>query len=139
METTKRGYAGTEGDVVLARVAGFLIDHVLTVILGLLLLLAMGPETTAGVYFFGAVAYLGYFVALEAAFGQTAGKYVAGVAVVNPDGTPISAGQALVRNVLRIVDGILNYAVGLVVMLVTEDRQRIGDLAAGTRVVRSRR
>jgi uncharacterized RDD family membrane protein YckC len=44
-----------------------------------------------------------------------------------------------VRNVLRIVDGILNYAVGLVVMLVTDGRQRIGDLAAGTRVVRSRR
>ncbi|ELY58180.1 RDD domain-containing protein [Natronococcus amylolyticus DSM 10524] len=139
METTKRGYAGTEGDVILPRVAGFLIDHVLTVILGVGLLFAMGPETTAGVYFFGAVAYLGYFVALEAAVGQTVGKYIAGVAVVNPDGTPISVGQALVRNVLRIVDGILNYAVGLVVMLVTDDRQRIGDLAAGTRVVRSRR
>jgi hypothetical protein len=44
-----------------------------------------------------------------------------------------------VRNLLRLVDGLLGYAVGVVVILVSSRNQRLGDLAAGTLVVRERR
>ena len=56
--------------------------------------------------------------------------------VVCADGRPAGMREIAVRTILRVVDGIGMYIVGLVVMLVTgERRQRIGDLAAGTIVV----
>ena len=44
--------------------------------------------------------------------------------------------EIAVRTVLRVIDGLFMYLVGLVVMLVTgQRRQRLGDMAAGTMVV----
>lgn len=52
---------------------------------------------------------------------------------------PASWGAVVVHNLLRIVDGIFFYLVGLIVMLATQRKQRVGDLAAKTVVVRTGR
>ena len=74
---------------------------------------------------------------LEAAWrGQTPGKRVMRLAVLNDDGTPVRWPAALTRNLLRAVDFLpFLYGTGLLSMLANRDFKRLGDLAAGTVVV----
>jgi uncharacterized RDD family membrane protein YckC len=68
--------------------------------------------------------------------GRTPGKRWLHLRVLMGDGRPIGWGPSLIRNLLRVVDGLPGaYTVGLVSMLLTRDFQRIGDLVAGTLVV----
>jgi uncharacterized RDD family membrane protein YckC len=68
--------------------------------------------------------------------GETPGKRMFGLRVVNDNGTPVGWGPSLVRNLLRAVDFMPSfYAFGLVSMLLNRDFKRLGDLAAGTIVV----
>jgi uncharacterized RDD family membrane protein YckC len=77
-----------------------------------------------------------YYFALESGDGQTVGKKVMKLRVVRADGRPAGMREIAVRTVLRVVDGVGGYIVGLIVMLATgQRRQRLGDLAAGTIVV----
>ena len=80
--------------------------------------------------------WLVYFVAFEATLGATLGKLLFGVRVRTADGGRIGWLEALIRNLLRVVDVCLGL-VTLLLMLLTPRRQRLGDLAAGTVVVRS--
>lgn len=68
--------------------------------------------------------------------GQTPGKRVMQIAVVNDDNTPVGWSASIIRNFLRIVDFLpMNYVAGLVCMILNKDFKRIGDLAAGTVVI----
>ena len=73
----------------------------------------------------------------EAAWrGQTPGKRMMRLAVLNDDGTPVRWPGALTRNLLRAVDFLpFLYGAGLVCMLLNRDFKRLGDLAAATVVV----
>lgn len=81
--------------------------------------------------------YYGYFAIFEALWnGQTPGKRVIGLRVITLSGRPITGFDAILRNLVRIVDQIPGiYAVGLVAVFVSAKNQRLGDLAAGTVVV----
>jgi uncharacterized RDD family membrane protein YckC len=77
-----------------------------------------------------------YHFAMESGDGQTVGKKLMKLRVVLADGRPAGMREIAVRTVLRVVDSIGFYIVGLIVMLATgERRQRLGDLAGGTKVV----
>ncbi len=77
-----------------------------------------------------------YYFACESGGGQTLGKKLMTIRVVRLDGSPAGMGDVAVRTVLRVIDGLFLYLVGLVVMLVTGERRgRLGDLAAGTMIV----
>jgi uncharacterized RDD family membrane protein YckC len=84
--------------------------------------------------------YYGYFAVLEVAWnGQTPGKRIIGLRVMHVSGRPISGFEAILRNVVRIVDQMPGiYAIGIVSVFITERSQRLGDLAAGTVVVHER-
>jgi len=73
----------------------------------------------------------------EVAFvGVTPGKKALGLQVLKDDGSPVTWGPALTRNVLRAADFLpMLYAGGLVSMLLHPQFKRLGDLAAGTIVV----
>ena len=68
--------------------------------------------------------------------GRTLGKRWLNLRVLMTDGRPIGWSPSLIRNLLRVVDGLPGaYTVGLVSLLLTRDFQRVGDIVAGTLVV----
>ena len=79
-----------------------------------------------------------YFIAVEVMTnGRSFGKRVMRLRVVRDGGSPITLRDSIVRNLLRMVDMLpMNYLIGLVAMLVSREGKRLGDLAAGTVVVR---
>ena len=80
-----------------------------------------------------------YFVAMEATLGATVGKMALGLRVVKTDGTsPIGWPASLIRNILRIIDGLFAYLVGAIIIWTSPLKQRLGDKAAGTVVIRTR-
>jgi uncharacterized RDD family membrane protein YckC len=82
---------------------------------------------------------MAYFVIMERLTGATLGKIVMGLRVAKLDGEPYGWGAVLLRNVLRIIDGLpLLYLVGIVSIAATEQNQRLGDLAARATVIRAR-
>jgi uncharacterized RDD family membrane protein YckC len=78
-----------------------------------------------------------YTLVMETAYGGTIGKQLAGLRVVNSGGHRITLGQSFVRNLLRLVDGLFVYLVGAVFIWSSPMRQRLGDRAASTFVVRA--
>jgi uncharacterized RDD family membrane protein YckC len=72
--------------------------------------------------------------------GATPGKRLAGLRVVQATGSPITLGQAVVRNFLRFIDGmpLFTYGFGMASCLASKRFQRLGDLAAGTVVIYDR-
>ncbi|MEP3049724.1 MAG: RDD family protein [Roseibium sp.] len=77
-----------------------------------------------------------YFALTEGAGGQSFGKKILGIKVVSADGSPCSFGQAFSRNVLRLIDGIAFYLVGVIFLMRSDTKQRLGDRVAGTVVIR---
>lgn len=81
----------------------------------------------------------GYFVYFEGfRDGQTPGKRAMGIRVVHDGGYPLTLQGAAVRNLLRAIDSqpVFTWLVGGAAMLVRKDTKRLGDLAAGTVVVK---
>ena len=82
----------------------------------------------------------GYYLFFEWLWrGQTPGKRYAGIRVVAADGQPIGFNESLIRNLVRIVDYLPGaYMLGLITMLIDGRSRRLGDMAAGTIVIRER-
>ncbi len=82
----------------------------------------------------------GYFTLFEAFWhGRTPGKRVARIRVIQQSGRAIGIFESMARNFIRYVDQIpFFYAVGVIAVFATRQHQRLGDLAAGTLVVRDR-
>ncbi len=84
--------------------------------------------------------YWGYYVFFELLWnGQSPGKRWVGLRVIRMDGTPITLSEALIRNLVRLVDFLpAAYGVGILTMFIDKQSRRLGDLAAGTLVVHDR-
>jgi uncharacterized RDD family membrane protein YckC len=84
-------------------------------------------------------AALVYFTVLEGAFGQTLGKSLCDVRVVDGRHHPAGFGRSAIRSLLRPIDHFLLGAVGAICVIATGPgkRQRVGDAVAGTYVVRA--
>ena len=80
-----------------------------------------------------------YFIGLEWLWqGQTIGKRMYGLRVIGEDGSPARFTAVLIRNLARVVDFLPSfYGLGLLIVIVSPRSQRLGDLAAGTYVVRA--
>ena len=81
-----------------------------------------------------------YFLIFETLFrGRTPGKRLTHLRVVSDGGSVLGWRQSLLRNLLRIVDSLpAGYLVGILAMLISPRVQRLGDLVAGTIVIRER-
>ncbi|MDQ3713921.1 MAG: RDD family protein [Acidobacteriota bacterium] len=88
--------------------------------------------------------FSGYFILFEWLWnGQTPGKRLLKLRVIREDGRPITLWEALARNLLRIFDAVPGfvlpvYSVGLITIFMNKRDQRIGDMFAGTVVIRER-
>ncbi len=114
---------------------------VLAVIAGSRVPPSLATSFTGVAAFLILVSWVSYFVLLEWLWnGQTVGKRRAGLRVIGPDGEPARFTAVLIRNLLRPVDFLpMSYALGVTMIFLTPRSQRLGDLAAGTYVVRAPR
>lgn len=136
----------------LAYFIDLLIMSLLTLAVGFVSFLFFGVlglfEIGLGVVFIVQFAVTWFYGGMFETFwnGQTPGKRSMGLRVVRTDGSPINAGQAVLRNFLRLVDGlpglplgpafqIPTYLVGLLSTSMNSRYQRLGDLACGTMVI----
>jgi len=120
----------------------------LIVFAALMLLSLVASETGDVVYILGGVEVIvtlvlvwSYFILLEWLWnGQTIGKRVYKLRVINEDGSPAQFTAVLIRNLMRLVDFLpALYGLGVLVIVLSPKSQRLGDLAAGTYVVRAPR
>jgi uncharacterized RDD family membrane protein YckC len=135
-----------------SRFIALLVDYliwgaglVVLIVLGIALLPALhtfnrisAQWAEAIVIFIVFVVNWGYFTLFEAFWnGRTPGKRVAKIRVIQRSGRSIGLVESMARNLVRYVDQLpFFYAVGVIAMFVTRQHQRLGDLAAGTLVVR---
>ncbi len=127
------------------RGVAFLCDMIVVFVLAVAVLvvyqLATGvttdeESTGTGTYLLLFGLYLGYFILAEGLTGQTVGKRLTDLRVVDSNGGSISWGQSIGRNLLRIIDSLpFAYILGLVLMWLSPRQQRLGDRGAGTIVL----
>lgn len=134
-------------DVTGRRIAAALIDVAIISILLIVIAKTLGDEgareyslwaetqgTPRALFFLLTFAY---FFGTELVWAQTLGKRVMKLRVVRSDGTKAGAAPIIVRNLVRLVDWLpVLYVFGAVAFFATgERRQRLGDMAAKTKVV----
>jgi uncharacterized RDD family membrane protein YckC len=128
------------------RVLGAIVDIVIISVLFTLVGYAIGmrPETGVGFSFQGVAgaialgACLVYFIVPEALWGASPAKFMLGMRVVNEeDGGKIDWVRSIIRNLVRVVDGLpALYIVGFLIAVSSPKTQRLGDRIAKTIVVR---
>lgn len=84
--------------------------------------------------------YWGYFAVFETVWkGQTPGKRLIKIRVIKGDGRSINVYDAMIRNLIRIIDFLPTaYGVGVLTMFIDKKNRRLGDLVAGTVVIHDR-
>ncbi|HLU52517.1 MAG TPA: RDD family protein [Acidimicrobiia bacterium] len=124
-----------------------LIQGVLLLVIVLVLSLAgTAVDPDFGLFLQGAgtfvlaVVIVGYYILFEGFNGgRTPGKAAFGIQVVSADGTPLTLGAVTLRTLMRLIDFLpAAYAAGAVSIVASPRNQRLGDLVAGTVVIRTR-
>jgi len=127
------------------RFAATIIDGIVLFILGYLMAIVTGQTTEGGFNLQGASAFLwfligiAYYIVMEAMLGATVGKMACGLKVLKTDGSPMDWYASVVRNVLRIIDGLFVYLIAAILVWTSPMRQRLGDRVAHTVVVKKSR
>src|SRR6266536_3079512 len=131
-----------------SRILGFVIDGAIVTVVSLLGVLTLVltdatlPEWLVASILFVLLPgwYFGYFTVSETLWrGRTVGKAALGLRVVTKEGGPVRFRHAAVRALLGLVDfGIGSGFFAVLFILLTRDNQRLGDLLAGTLVLRER-
>jgi uncharacterized RDD family membrane protein YckC len=124
------------------RFISFLID---TIVLGVLIgvigsILGFSVVSQTAGWGFGLLSFiifLAYFTYLEGSKGQTIGKMVTKIKVIREDGGKINMNQAFTRNILRVIDGLLAYLIGAILIWRSDKKQRLGDNIAKTVVIKA--
>jgi uncharacterized RDD family membrane protein YckC len=133
------------------RFVGVLIDSIIVAIIAFIIMLPFGllsliwnPFSFPIGWFFGSpqlllfTLWILYFSFFESTSGQTIGKRIIGIKVVNKSNQVIDLGSAVIRNILRIIDWLpFFYIVGFVLVSTSIKRQRLGDYIAKTIVIKT--
>lgn len=127
------------------RIVAFIIDSLIimcmaSVIFGVLYLITEKMSLNVGIWLniLLLMPFLLYNLLMELFFsGQSMGKMLFGIKVVKNDGSPLTFIDCFIRWVLRLIDiHISSGGIAVYSILFTEKHQRIGDLAAGTLVIK---
>jgi uncharacterized RDD family membrane protein YckC len=139
------------GSRFVARVYDWVVKYaiLLLVVLGCILFYQVGLNSlgqAAAILIIGVVGaiafafWMGYEIYYEVhRNGQTPGKKIAGIRVIREGGAPVDFTSSCIRNLLALVDALpAFYLLGGLLMLLNARGQRLGDMAAGTLVIRER-
>ncbi|MDA8234831.1 MAG: RDD family protein [Clostridia bacterium] len=134
-----------------SRFTAYLIDSLIQMVLGGFFLIIIifaaaaaspgeGGQAAAGIIILIVLVFLmyGYSIFFEAIWnGQTPGKKVMKIRVIKANGGAVTFVGVLIRNIMRIIDSLpMAYAVGIIALLASKKSQRLGDMAAGTMVIK---
>lgn len=126
-----------------SRMIAWLIDTVIQIAIVVPIVIGVGAGDLSGsieVVVLSLLLFLifwGYYPIFELSWqGRTPGKRAQRIRVVRTDGQPAGAAAIMVRNLIRILDVFFFPFLAVISMIVTTRAQRLGDLAAGTMVVR---
>jgi uncharacterized RDD family membrane protein YckC len=129
-----------------SRFMALLLDSIIGTVIAVIAILAagaIGGATATAIVAAAAflVLYIGYHVVFEVAGGgRTPGKRASGLRVVMDSGASIGLRASLIRNLTRLIEGLpFSYLPAMISVIATRNNQRIGDLFAGTLVVREPR
>jgi uncharacterized RDD family membrane protein YckC len=139
-----------EANILVQRIIAVIIDSVIVAIISLIIGVLIGLAIGFAFLFAGfafiytpfSVIFLllgiAYFTYFEGTSGQTIGKRLLGIKVISASTTSIDMTKALNRNILRVVDWLPGaYILGFILILVSQKKQRLGDMLAETQVVRA--
>jgi uncharacterized RDD family membrane protein YckC len=134
------------------RLVAIIIDHIILFIIAMIIAIPIGiqaaffsfgtidPAFWASIGIYSAVNFIiwiVYFTYFEGKSGDTIGKRAMGIKVVAEKGK-MDYSKAFIRSILRIVDFLpIVYILGFIVAIASKKKQRIGDLAARTLVVKA--
>lgn len=126
------------GDRILATLLDYLFFLAYFILLAVIGGMTQGFGGSIAFFIILALPVLFYDLVCEAAMqGQSFGKMIMKIKVVMLDGTPPAFSAYLVRWLLRLVDTrLFTGAVALLAILFSEKGQRLGDMAAGTTVIK---
>lgn len=135
LETAGIGHRG------LARFIDLAVLAVVVGIISALFALIGGTAGLVGQLVFGFLAVFGYPVVAETFFrGRTIGKAAVGLRVVTLEAGPVGFRESIIRSLFQLLDLFVSIgSVALLCGLITQRSQRVGDLAAGTFVIRDPR
>jgi uncharacterized RDD family membrane protein YckC len=137
-----------------SRIVAIILDHLILGIIAAIITLPLGVgaalfslhDGPAGLMRGAIIAPLGalnfllwllYFTYFEGTSGQTLGKRIMSIKVVKESGEQLKPIDAFIRTILRIIDGFAFYLLGFIIILVSEKKQRLGDMAVGSIVVKA--
>jgi uncharacterized RDD family membrane protein YckC len=130
----------------ISRMLALVVDLCVVFTIGKLVEQMLTPLGLLGKDISDAVKMLAYFVISLAYMalaewlwrGQTVGKRLLRLRVVDAGGLKLEPSQVIVRNLLRFLDGLpAFYLLGGIACLINSRCQRVGDIAAGTVVIRA--
>jgi uncharacterized RDD family membrane protein YckC len=138
--------AGMGSRVLAASLDLLIVATLLAILLLVTLVVAGGLGELSGFWLAGALVaaflvFWGYPILFELrGGGQTPGKRILGIRVIQEGGYALTPAAVVVRNLLRLVDFLPGaYFLGLLVMVLNRRYKRVGDFVAGTIVIRERR
>ena len=139
------------------RIIGGIIDYVVLMVMAIILAIIFGTDWRYATFLtfvtpasegaaIGTVAiaptiifaiiFFGYFMIFESVARTSVGKTITGMTIVKEDGTAIGVREAVIRTLFRGTDGApFWYILGLIAILLSPTRQRIGDHLAQAIVV----
>ena len=138
---------GVEVELTLAgigsRFIAALVDYTIQIVVIVAMLRILKPAGDAGAAIFASASFLMIFfydVLFEVlGGGRTPGKRLNGLRVVRGGGRPVTLVRSAIRNILRLIDILPGvYAIGMTAIFISPRNQRVGDLTAGTYVIRDR-
>jgi len=125
------------------RIAGYIIDSlILIAYLVIILFIFIGGDlirwSDSLIFLFIIPVFFYHLVSEILMNGQTVGKKVMNIKIISLDGRPATIGQYLIRWLFRFVDFTITNCLGaLICVAVSEKRQRIGDIVAGTAMIKT--
>jgi uncharacterized RDD family membrane protein YckC len=132
------------GDRVLARLIDGCLFVLLIILCGILVIIAGGYESLSNVMVvIGIIVYASMYVFYDLICeifmnGQSIGKRVRKIKVISLDGAQPTVGQYLLRWLFRIVDFTFTSSLcGLITVAVSDKKQRVGDMVAGTTLIKT--